>query len=1010
MTSFRVKIIMLICTLSLCLPGYAQNKVRGIVKSTDGDPLVGAFVSIKGTKTGVSTNLDGYYEIAAPAQNKSYTLEFQYIGMQPAEFLVKEAKVLDVVLKNDNSLEESVIVGAYGSTQRREDLVGSAFQVSSAALKDKPVARIDNMLEGLIPGLNITPNTDDAGSTRTRYETRIRGEASLSASNEPLWIIDGVIQYTGSSTGQMPGMSYTISPLSYLDPSDIESITVLKDADQVAIYGANGANGVILVTTKSGRKNSPLKVNATIKYGVNTLDRSTMFKMMNAQQYMTVAKEAWVNAGNKAEDFPYQDNAYNSYSTTDTYWPDEYLGMGNNFYAQVGMNSGSDRTSSVVSGSYYKENNTIQTDNMQRFTLRMKETISLAKNLSLSIGLNGSYNINNLFPVSSGSYLYVPPIFSPYLEDGKTYRLYNQIWDATKHDFVKKQFYYNYLPDREYNDNRQRTANTKANFNLDWKIIDNLEFSNVFGFSYNDSHEDVYDARTTLRGMSNGEPIGSSSKKEATYLSMTNSSILRYNQKFGKNKIEGYGGLELQDQSNNYISISGSGFANDHIKELEYADNISEYSYTNVKHTRSMSYFGRLSYSYDSRYYFSANMRRDGSSIFGEYSKWGTFWSVGGSWNIHREKFFNVPGISTLKLKGSFGKAGNSRIDITTATGTVTYSNTYSYMGSSGAVIGTVPNPGLTWESTYETNLGLRIELKKAIDIELEYYRNDTQDLLSKIYVSRAISEDRLYANMGCLRNSGVELTIDADLFRKKNFSWQSKFNAAHNDNVITKLYNGVPTSFGTTVWMEGYSTDTFMLIRWAGVDPADGSPLWYDVNGNITKDYSYDNRVPGKSSNPIVFGGWTNDWRYKNLTLSCQLNYSIGGYSHATYANRLMGDAYDIISENQAVEVFYYRWTTPGQTATFPKVSNASQHSTSYNDRFLYKRTYVKVGNVSLTYNFPQKIASSLKVKGLSTSFVCTNAYLFTPDQSKKFNSYKTMMNGYPVTRTYTAALNINF
>ena len=990
-------------------PGTVSGKVCGTVKDSNGELLIGAFIGVKGAKTGVSTNLDGYYEISAPAAGRKYTLVFQYLGMEPKEVLVEKACRLDVVLNPDNQLEEAVIVGAYGTRQRKEDLVGSAFQLNAESLKDKPVTRVDNLLEGMIPGLSIDPNTDDAGSTRTRLQTRIRGEASLSASNEPLWIIDGVVQYTGSATGQMPGMSYTISPLSYIDPSDIESITVLKDADQVAIYGANGANGVILVTTKSGMKNTPLRINATVKFGVATPDYTTMFKMMNAEQYMEVAREAWTNAGNKMSDFPYQDNDLNKYSTTNTFWPREYLGIGNTIYAQIGVRSGTEKTTTMVSGSYYREQNIIKTDNQQRFTLRFKQTANLTKWMKLGVGLDGSYNLNDLFPVSSGSYLYALPIFSPRNDDG-TWRLYNKIWDSTKKDWVMKQFYYNYLPDRQYNDNTQRTAVMKATANLDIDIVKGLTFNSTFGFNFNSGHEDMYYARTTLRGMDSGTPVGSSSKKDVSYTSWTNSNILRYGQKFGKFNLEAYVGLELNSQKNLYSYISGSGFMNDRIKELEYAETISQGSYTNSKHTRSMSYFARASVGYDSRYILSGNFRRDGNSIFGDYAKWGTFWSVGGSWNIHKEHFYDVPWLKVLKLKASYGKSGNSRIDITTATGTYSYSDSYSYMGRSGATLGTVPNPDLSWESTYQTNVGIRMEFPHTLSLEVEYYNNYTKDILSKVYVSRTITEDRVYANVGTMSNSGVELTLSADDIKLGELHWGFSFNAAHNRNRILSLSDHRPISFGTTIWMEGYDSNTFMLVRWAGVDPSDGSPMWYDINGNLTKTYSYDNRVPGGSSTPYLFGGLTNNFRWRSFTLSVQFNYTIGGFSHATYANNLMQDGYDIISENQAVEVYKYRWTTPGQAALFPKVSNDSQHTTSYNDRFLYSRTNFKIGNIALSYSLPKKAVSAMRMQGASVSFTCDNVYIFTPGMSREFNSFKTLMAGYPVTRTYSLALNFNF
>jgi len=1004
------KIIPILLLAFLSFSAFAQSRITGVVRDESGEPLIGVFVVQKGTKTAVSTDFDGKYSIAAPPAGKSCTLVFQYLGMATQEIVVNKAQVLDVTMQNENTLEGAVIVGAYGTVQRREDLVGSAFQVNSDALALKPATRVDNLLEGLIPGMTIEANTDAAGSTRTRYETRIRGTGSLSGSSEPLWVIDGVPQYMGSSTGTMPGMSYTVSPMSYINVEDIESITVLKDADQVSIYGANGANGVILVTTKGGSYNTPMRINASARFGVATIDKSTMFKVMNASQYMEVAQEAWVNAGNAAETFPYQDNEYNSYSTTDTYWPDVYLGLGDEFTGSLSLSYGTKKVSGRISGSYYQKDNIVQTDKQQRYTISSKTDLEVVKDLHFVMSLNASYNNNDIFPLSSGSYLETQPIFSPYLEDGTTYRLYNNVYDDTSGGFKMKQFYYNNVPDREYNDNTQRTVVTDATFNLYYNLFKCIKLSSTFGIKYNSGHEDTYSARTTLRGMSSGVPVGSSTRRDVSYLTWSNNNVATFNKAFGDHHVMLLAGLELNSQSNKYSYVAGYGFMNDHIKEVEYAETVSTYCSSNVKNTRDMSYFGRAEYNYGGRYIISGNFRRNGNSIFGKYKKWGTFWSAGASWNVHNEKFWNVKWMNVLKLKATYGKAGNSKIDATTATGTYSYSDSNSYMGVPGGVIGNVPNPGLSWETTYQANYGISMEFFKKLEVELEAYDYLTKDLLSKVYVSRMISEDRQYANVGEVRNRGVELSISYDIIRNTDWNWYVRLNAAHNVNKIVKLYNGVPTSFGSTIWMEGYSTNTHMLIRWAGVDPLDGSPLWYDKDGNLTKTYDYDNRVPGKTSDPTVSGGLTSSLSWKGLSLSMQLNYSIGGWANPTYGLRMMNDGYDIVNSNAAVEVYYYRWKEPGDLASFPKVSNSSQHSTSYNDRFLMSRTNFNLSNVTLSYSFPDKVLKTLRMKGLSTSFICDNVYLFTQHMSKTFNSYKTMRSGYPVTRTYTFALNLSF
>lgn len=676
------------------------DRVTGKIMAADGEPLAGASVMIRGTKIGTTADADGNYSIKAPEEGESYVLVFQYLGMRTKEIAVSTQRKLDVRLEEDNQLEGSFIVGAYGTKQSREDLIGSAFQVNADQLKDKPKTRIDNLLSGLVPGMTIEPNTDAAGTTRSRYETRIRGEASLSASNEPLWVIDGVPVYTGGRTNQMAGTSYTVSPLSYLNPDDIESITVLKDADQVTIYGADGSNGVILVTTKSGAKNKPLAVSARVNFGVATIDKSTEFRMMSQKQYLEVAKEAWANAGNNLSTFPYQDNEYNSYSTTDTDWSKEYLGVGTNLYADVSLTSGTDKMSNYVTGSYYRTNNTVKGDSQQRFSIRTRNTYDFTGWLKVNAQLSASYNNNDLFPLYRG-YLETLPILEPYMSDG-AFRLYNKVYDAKEGGWTMQKFTKNEVPEREANTNRQRSVVTSANFSAEMKIIDGLKFTAQYAIDYTHSHEDIYYSRVTLDGMdSAGNPKGSSRRADASYINWTNVERLNFDRKFAdKHSVSAYAGIELRQVKYQTLYATGSGFMNDNIQEVGYADESSRKGYSSSNIERKMSFLGRAVYSYDSRYYVSFNIRRDGNSDFGEYSRWSNFWSTGVSWNAHKEKFFSSELVKMLKFKASFGFTGNSRVDTSGADGTYVYGSSYSYAGSTGAVIGSVPNPGLSWEKT----------------------------------------------------------------------------------------------------------------------------------------------------------------------------------------------------------------------------------------------------------------------------------------------------------------------
>lgn len=544
------------------------DRVTGRIMAADGEPLAGASVMIRGTKIGTTADADGNFSIKAPEEGESYVLVFQYLGMRTKEIAVNTQRKLDVRLEEDNQLEGSFIVGAYGTKQSREDLIGSAFQVNADQLKDKPKTRIDNLLSGLVPGMTIEPNTDAAGTTRSRYETRIRGEASLSASNEPLWVIDGVPVYTGGRTNQMAGTSYTVSPLSYLNPDDIESITVLKDADQVTIYGADGSNGVILVTTKSGAKNKPLAVSARVNFGVATIDKSTEFRMMSQKQYLEVAKEAWANAGKNLSTFPYQDNDYNSYSTTDTDWSKEYFGVGTNLYADVSLTSGTDKMSNYVTGSYYRTNNTVKGDSQQRFSIRTRNTYDFTGWLKVNAQLSASYNNNDLFPLYRG-YLETLPILEPYMNDG-SFRLYNKVYDVEKGGWTMQKFTKNEVPEREANTNRQRSVVTSANFSAEMKIIDGLKFTAQYAIDYTHSHEDIYYSRVTLDGMdSAGNPKGSSRRADASYINWTNVERLNFDRKFAdKHSVSAYAGIEFRQVKYQTLYATGSGFMNDNIQEV----------------------------------------------------------------------------------------------------------------------------------------------------------------------------------------------------------------------------------------------------------------------------------------------------------------------------------------------------------------------------------------------------------------------------------------------------------
>lgn len=990
----------------------AERVFSGRILDNENLTLPGATIKLKDRQdVGVVSDADGNFNITLPTEGV-VVLRVSFVGMETKEVVVTpELQRLDIKLSpSDVLLKDFVVVGAYGTQQKRSDLVGSAFQVNAKQLETLPVARIDNLLDGMVPGLKIDYNTDLASNTRPRYNIRVRGSASLSASNEPLWIIDGVPVYTGDRTNMVPGMSMTISPLSYYNAEDIESITVLKDAASTSIYGADGANGVILVTTKKGASgNQKPSLTISSRFGVSKINESTRFKVLNAQQYLMLAEEAYRNTGRNMALFPFQDNTMNAYSTTDTDWSNVYYDLGNTRQTSLTLRGSNEHANYYLSGSYYGGNLTVKGNQNDRFSLRSNTDFKLTEYIEFGLKLSSSYNVNTLFNPGDDYYKLLP-IYSPYNADGSM-RLYNTYIDgadALGQPVWATRRFLNSVAEREENDERQRTMSTQANAELRINLLEGLLWTNQLGVDYQSAFEDRYSARSNWSGMSSqGIPYGYASRGHANFMNINLVERLNYVKKIGRHNVSGLVGFEASSKEYNTLSATGSGFVNDHIKEVSYATDRSGSSSYSL--TRGMSLFAQGTYSYDSRYYLLVNTRRDGRSNFGPDVRWAEFASAGVSWNAHNEAFMEpIESINILKFKLSYGTNGNSRIGTLEALGLYSYSDNDQYAGQAGASMSGSPNPTLSWETTYMTNLGVRIRIFDRLDVDLEAYNNKTVDLLSNLDVSRTTGDTRVYRNVGSIRNRGLEATIDAELYRNREMEWTASINLSHNQNTLLELYNGESKVMGETIWREGYDTNTFYLVRWAGVDPRDGAPLWYDAKGNLTRVYDTNNRVPWKSASPKVTGGFSSLLQYKAFSLNAMFSYVLGGYAFSNFGRRVSSDGLNIMDENQSINQLD-RWQKPGDLATSPKpLWGVSTKSVMNSTRYVYNMTHLKLRNVALSYRLPNTFINRLGGKSAHLSLIADNLGVWTPFDQPNRNSYRQAMSGYPMETMLSLGLDI--
>ena len=912
------------------------GKIKGtIVDSKTGEPVIGASVKVKGTKLAAVTDLNGEFELNTHA---NATLQISYVGFKETE--VKASNGMKISLEEDTeSLEEVVVVG-YG-TQKKESLTGAMANIKGEKLKDITSATVENMLNGKVSGVYVAPGSGRPGSTGAII---IRGQTSINGATAPLWVVDGVI--VGNSAGD-------------LNPDDIETMTVLKDAASTAIYGSEGANGVVVVTTKQA-KHEKMSISLSAKAGLSTLNRGNLEMMDGAEFYDYYKSFQNVESVN----FPrWNEDLRNS--NFDWFKLAKKTGSTQDY--NLTLNGGSQNIQSMFTLGYFKEEGAVKGYDMNRYSTRIKVVYKPYEWLTIKPNISGSRTNDKDKQYSVGAMYSMMPWDSPYDENGNLVPNYYSGWVNSKAT--------NYLNDLAAGDySTSTTYDLSGGLDFDIQIAPWLTFSSVNNYSYyNSQTHGYYDPKS-----SSGEGVNGRTT-EYNYVSTRRytNQLLRFKKSWGKHNVNALLAYEFNDYEMKYTDVYATGFISGFEDFMTAAKPEMATGYRTA--WAKQSYFTQWRYDYDSRYYGELSLRRDGRSNFGSNNRYGNFFSVSGAWNINNESWFKADWVDQLKLRAAFGSVGNVPTSLYPSYSL--YSVGATYNENPGALISQIGNKDLTWEKTYTTGVGVDASFwQNRLHATLDYYIKNTSNILYQVPVTGLVGVTSIWKNIGKMRNTGIELTVGGDIIRTKDLTWNVTANISHNSNELRDLYkqrdaNGnyvvkpVLISDGTSIAgtaqriLEiGEPVDTYYMKEWAGVNPEDGKPQWYmdDENGNkvVTDSYSKASYYKCGKASPDVYGSFSTSLFYKNFDLQANFGYSLGGQIYSYYRQEFDSDGAYAGDRNQMkLQKGWSRWEKPGDIATHPRAMYNNQDKGNLaSSRYLESSDYLKLRSLTLGYNFDLK------------------------------------------------------
>lgn len=952
-------------------------KVKGnVVSKSDNEPLIGVSILQKGTTNGVVTDIDGNYELQI--QGGEATLVFSYIGLQTQELKVNaRTGVLNVAMEDDSHLMDDVVVVAYG-VRKKGTIAGSVSTVKNDKLENVPAPSFDQALQGQTTGLSVISNSGEPSKAAT---FQIRGTNSINSGTSPLFILDGV--------------PISSSDFNTISPSDIESISVLKDASSTSIYGARAANGVVVITTKRGLSMDKAKVTFRAQYGFSQLAQNN-WNMMNTAERIQYEKEIGIDTGKD----------YDVLSRTDVNWLDMVFNDRaplQNY--EISVNRATDRLNYFVSGGFYDQDGIAQSSTFRRYNMRANAEVKASD--WLKVGTNSMVAYEEVEQADDGSYaLYTPisacrfmlPYWNPYNEDGSLASENDGTWTGTGSNPIE------WMANNPVTNKKYKVLSTVF---AEITPIKNLTIRAQFGADY--SHSTAF-MQSFPSYIINNE-MGTAGRNSSDMLNLTETTTVNYrwelNSDHSFNFLLGQEGVDYRSegfqvittgQSNDFLTNISSG-----TRASSWADSTTSYSY--------LSFFGRGEYNYKDLYYADFSVRADASSRFGTGNRWAGFWSLGFMWNLKSEPFLkDIEWLSSAQIALSTGTSGNSSIPDYDHLALV--SGKANYEDQAGIYPSQSGNEDLSWEKLWSSNIALRMGFLDRINLDIEFYNKKTTNMLMLVPDSYALTgEGEHWDNIGAMLNRGVEFNVSADVIRTKDFVWSVNANASYNKNKLLELYNGVQeyeVSTTATKLVVGHSVSEFYINRYAGVNPANGDALWYTKDGQITNEFNEGDKVmTGKTFDAPWQGGFGTSLAWKGFSLAAQFSWVADRWMFNN--DRYFEESNGLYAAyNQSKRLLYDRWKQPGDITDIPRHGVTPQ----FDDRFLENASFLRLKNVTLAYAFPQRLLSKTNFFSSARIYLQgQNLLTFTGftglDPESSSNVYKAQ---YPMSRQFTLGVEVSF